>query len=405
MSTDGAILAKSEKLDGQYHRIYPQGQLFAHVVGFSHQNYGRAGAEAYLNSYLSSESNDHLIKRLIGSIANKNMVRDVTLTMDSKLQDRASRLLQGKKGAVILMEVKTGNILAMYSNPVFDPNNLGKSWKRLISEQDSPLLSRATQGLYPPGSMMKIVTAAAALKNGISKESHWEGPSSITVSGGKVRNYRDQSSGKMTLRQAMAKSSNTIFAQVGLQLESRFIDMANNLGFNEKPDVNFAMSRSRILDISDMDDLELAWTAVGQGRTLISPLHMAMILSAIANKGSMPVPNIVKMHQVAGKIEVRTRPKVWLNAIDEKTAAGVEDMLVEVMANGTGKRVSLEEVTLAGKTGTAEVKNERPHSWFGAYGPVEEPKIAVVVLVENGGLGGETAGPIAKEMLKQALNR
>lgn len=404
-SADGLVLAKSEKIDGKYKRTYPTGGLFAHIVGFSHHNYGRSGAESSLNPYLSIDSNDHLFKRLASNLLNEDLVRDVTLTLDSNMQSKARQLLENRTGAIVVIEVKTGDLLAVYSNPVFDPNNLESDWKKLISSQNSPLLSRATQGLYPPGSMMKIVTAASALKNGISKETTWDGPSYLTVSGGKVRNYRDQSSGKMTLSQAMAKSSNTIFAQVGMELKGRLQDTANRFGFNDRPDVDFAMVKSKIYDIGDMDDLELAWTAVGQGRTLVSPIHMAMILSAIANKGPMPMPNIVKKHQIADKIEIMNRSRTWLRPIDEATAEDVEQMLVSVMQTGTGRVAAIDGVSLAGKTGTAEIKDQRPHSWFGAYGPVEDPKVAVVVLVENGGLGGETAAPIAKEMLKKALNK
>lgn len=404
-SADGMVLAKSEKIDGKYMRSYPMGELFAHVVGFSHHNYGRSGAEAALNPYLSVNSNDHLFKRLAGNLLNEDLARDITLTLDSQLQTKARQLLESRNGAVVVMEVKTGNLLAMYSNPVFDPNNLQNDWKELVSSEDSPLLSRATQGLYPPGSMMKIITAASALKNGISKNTTWNGPASLTVSGGKVRNYRDQSSGKMTLSQAMAKSSNTIFAQVGIELQGKLQATASKFGFNDRPDVDFAMAKSKIYDVGEMDDLELAWTAVGQGRTLVSPVHMAMILSSIANKGSMPVPNIVKKHQLADKIEIMNRSKTWLKPVDETTAEDIEEMLVEVMRTGTGKAAAINGVTLAGKTGTAEVKDQRSHSWFGGYGPVEDPQVAVVVLVENGGLGGEAAAPIAREMLRQALNR
>lgn len=404
-SADGAVLARSEEVDGRYKRIYPQGDLFAHIVGFSHPNYGRSGAEAYLNPYLSIDSSDHLFKRLASNLTRQNLVRDITLTVDSRLQTSAKDLLGSRTGAIVVMEVKTGDVLVSYSNPSFDPNQIDQKWRDLIRASDSPLLSRSTQGLYPPGSMMKIITAAGALSNGISKDSSWNGPGLLEVTGGKVRNYKGQASGRMTLKQAMAKSSNTIFAQVGLELKGRLIQAANNFGFGQKPDVDFAFSQSRIPDIADMDDLELAWTAVGQGRTLISPMHMAMILSSIANKGLMPVPNIVKKQEIADKIEIDSKPKTWIKSTDERVAADIEDMLAEVIKSGTGRSAAVDGVTLAGKTGTAEIKEGKPHSWFGAYGPVEDPQLAVVVLVENAGSGSDIAAPLAREILEQAFSR
>lgn len=405
LSSDNVVLAESRLADGKYLRIYPLGSTFAHIVGFYNLTSGKSGAEAAFHSALSSKASNHLVKRIAGNIIDRNFTEDIVLTIDSRLQIIASRLLGDKKGAIVVMEPKTGNILAMYSNPSFDPSKLDQNWSSLMSSPDSPLISRASQGLYPPGSMMKIITAAAALAYGIDKDSLWDGPKELKVSGGKVTNYADQASGKMTLKEAMAKSSNTIFAKVGLKLSAeKLIGFANDFGFNDKPGTDFPMSKSKIEDASKMDDLELAWTAVGQGRTLVSPVHMAMIISAVASEGAIPVPNILKQTEISGKIVLKNeRITKWRTVVNENVRKQLEEMLVEVIETGTGRRAKIKDHVIAGKTGTAETKEGMPHSWFGGYGPVGDPRIVVVVLIENGGSGGQVAAPVAKKIFEKAL--
>lgn len=405
ISSDGVVLAESRLIGGRYIRVYPFGERFAHIVGFYNLTYGKSGVEASFHSALSSKASNQLIKRIIGNALGGSFSQNVILTLDSRLQITASQLLEGKKGAIIVMDPKTGNILAMYSNPSFNPNKIDENWKKLISSPESPLIFRASQGLYPPGSMMKIITAATALAYGIEKNSIWDGPKELKVSGGKVRNYADQAYGTMTLKEAMAKSSNTVFASIGLELSAeKLIEHAKLFGFGSKPGVDFPMSISRIADASEMDDLELAWTAVGQGRTLISPMHMAMIISTIANEGIMPVPNILEKTEIPGKIELTNEriPK-WRTVVNDNISREIEDMLIDVVETGTGRNAKVDNYTIAGKTGTAETNEGIPHSWFGGYGPVGDPEIAVVVLIENGGSGGKVAAPIAKKIFEKVL--
>lgn len=405
LSSDGISLAESKPDGDRYIRAYPLGSTFAHVVGFYNLTYGKSGAEAAYHSALSSKASNHLIKRIIGNTFGGSFTENIILTLDSRLQKTASQLLDNRKGAIVVMNPKNGNILAMYSNPSFDPNRIDKDWKELSASPDSPLIFRASQGLYPPGSMMKIVTAATALAYGIDKNSVWDGPRELRVSGGKVTNYADQASGTMTLKEAMIKSSNTVFANIGLKLSGeRLIGSAMSFGFNSKPNVDFPMSKSRIVDASKMDDLELAWTAVGQGRTLVSPVHMAMIISAIANQGIMPTPNILEKIEMSEVIDfTNERASKWRTVINENISKEVEEMLVGVVEVGTGKNAKIDNFIIAGKTGTAETNEGLPHSWFGGYGPVGNPKVAVVVLIENGGSGGKVAAPIAKKIFEKAL--
>lgn len=407
ISSDNKVLAESVKQGKFYRRSYPLGRYASHLVGYNSIKLGSAGMESYLNRYLSGNLKSQLPARFFGNFINNEFLNsDVAVTIDSELQKAAAVALGNRKGAVVVLNPKNGAILAAYSYPDYDPGSVEENWNYLLNDKSNPLLFRATQGLYPPGSLMKIVTMAAALKSGISKDSTWSGPGFINISGGKLTNFKDQSSGKMSMSDALVKSSNTVFGQIAIKIgEYSFFKQAESFGFNAKPVFDFVSKTSRLPVNKNIDDLELAWSAVGQGRVLATPLEMALMASAVANDGKIQLPHLLReVRQLNGNLVYSFKNKVWLTPISKLQSDIIKNSMVQVVESGTGKAAAIKDISVAGKTGTAEVgKGIKPHAWFAGFAPAENPKIVVAVVVENGGLGGKVAAPIAQKIIKKAL--
>ncbi len=401
---NGTVLAETKVAGEGSTRSYPYHQLYSHLVGYSHKQYGRAGIEAFYNDELLGLTNDQLVSKLFDRLSNEKIKGNhLYLTLNHQLQAKAYELLGGKRGAVVALDPKTGEILAMVSKPDFDPNQLAESWEYLINDEGSPLLNRAISGLYPPGSTFKPLMAAAALENP-EIQTDYDCTGSIVVDGYTLSDYNSKGHGYLDLRGSLVVSCNTNFARIALALgEERVMEMAKRFSMHNSLETDFPVQRNRF-PYQSLQPTELAAVSIGQGKLLVTPLHMAATASVFANGGMMPQPRIIKeIRSADGKLlrEVDIESKKILNP---QIADTVKEMMVGVVNEGTGKNAAINGVQVAGKTGTAENESGETHAWFIGFAPAEDPQIAVAVILEKeGSTGGATAAPIARELMREAL--
>ncbi|ADL07040.1 peptidoglycan D,D-transpeptidase FtsI family protein [Thermosediminibacter oceani] len=405
----GRVLAATVVENGAKRRVYPQGPAFGPLLGYSSRKLGRAGLEEVLNGELLGISQQDPMLLLRQKILGVSKGNDVYLTIDSDLQKRAYELFQGRRGALVALDPNTGAVLAMVSSPGYNPSSVEKQWEALSKDKASPLLNRAIQGLYPPGSSFKIVTLAAALESipDIEKRTY-ETPGYVKVSGRVIRDYEGMEPGNYDVKRAFSLSSNSIFVKIGLEVgKERLFAKAQEFGFNSKIPFELPAAVSRFPRFSLMsDDVELAEASIGQGRILATPLQMAMVASTVANGGKMIQPYIVqKTVTPLGHVKNFEKAGSAKQVIDEVTANKIREYMVDVVENGTGTPARVRGIPVAGKTGSAENPHGETHAWFVGFAPADDPKIAVAVVVENAGSGGRNAGPIAREVISQYLER
>lgn len=403
LDKNGEILAKSTKYKAGVKRTYAYPRYFSHVIGYSSEKYGSSGLEALYNKELMSASdtmedlrskiNDYYIK---GS--------NIVLTMDRSLQVYASDLLRGKKGAIVVLRPGTGEILAMASKPDFDPSGIQNNWENLINDKNSPLLNRASEGLYPPGSIFKLVIASSILANNL-QDNEIECTGEVNVDGYTIKDSEGKSHGSITLGDALKHSCNSYFIRQGLKLgNTNLYNEAAKFRLNKKVQTDIRVSES--VFPSGKDSRSIAQQSIGQGEVLMTPLHAAMIAAAIANDGIMMRPYVVSsIKDGENKIIKEFKPKQIARIMNQNTADIITGMMIETVESGTGTRAKVSKVDVAGKTGTAEVGgNQKSHAWFVGFAPADSPQVAIAVLIENGGGGGSAAAPIASKILKKALS-
>ncbi len=396
----GVLLAETE-VDGDARiRRYPKGKLYSHVIGYYSRTYGKTQLEMTYDKELLGH----------GDIAiSFNELRsgyDLNLTIDHNLQQYAYNQLGGRKGAVVALEPQTGRILAMVSCPDFDPNagSLEANWNAIVEREDSPLLARATQGLYPPGSTYKIATAAAAYETGKIGET-FDDPGAFEKGGLKVENYGGKAYGQIDLKRAFELSSNFAFCTLGYDMGPETVqETAERFGINKSFDFDLAMSKSQI-QYKKMYQEDAALVSIGQGQLLMTPLHVAMMGAAVANDGKMMKPYVVDTISTGSGITLSTtKPSVLYQAMSADCADYLDELMQGVVKNGTGSSSRISGITVAGKTGTAENETAKDHAWFVGYAPAEDPQIVVAVLLEyDGGAGGTNAGPIARNVMRKYL--
>jgi peptidoglycan glycosyltransferase len=294
----------------------------------------------------------------------------------------------------------------MVSYPRYDPNDIDEDWKAINSDPGRPLLNRAAQGLYPPGSVFKIVVAGAALQTGtVTPDTEFEDTGEYLAGGYVVRNYDNKVYGLHDFTKAFASSINTTFAKVGVEMGADTLaEYAADFGFNEESPWPLGASRSLFPDPGDMDTAHVAQVSFGQGEVLSTPLEIALTAAAVANEGKIMQPYVVdQVLDYHKNMLQETRPRVWMEPLTSETAATLRDLMVEAVNHGTGTSAAIEGVQVAGKTGTAEVADAGPHSWFAAFAPADDPQVVVAVLVENAGTGSSVAAPIARKVISAAL--
>lgn len=403
LDRDGEILATSERqTDGSYSREYPRSRMAAHITGYS--AVGKTGVEAAKNFDLMALHHEFL-QRIRSIMQDTELLgNSVSLTVDMDIQSAAGNLLGSKKGAIVVMEPSTGRILALQAYPDFNPNTVGEEWSSLRDHADSPLVNRASQGLYPPGSTFKTITALA----GMEYLSDWE--SFIIECTGEmefedkvIHCYNDTAHGTVDMQAALTSSCNCYFAALAQKIGAgNLAKMMEKAGMDMDSGFELAHSQNDIYLERGATESELVETAIGQGRTGVTPLYMAMLASAIANEGRMMQPYIVDhICYPDGEEAKHTVPKQLTEICSAKEAQALTDMMISVVEGGTGRAAAVSGVTVAGKTGTAENATGNDHSWFIGFAPAENPRVAVAVLLEDANTGSAT--PIAGKMLAAAL--
>lgn len=403
-SADGEVLARTiVDENGEEVREYPYQNLFAHVVGYAGN--GRMGVEDQANYYLINSNAPLSQKASVNLEMDKYPGDNVYTTLDVNLQQVASTALGVYQGAIIVTEPGTGRILAMVSKPDFNPEEISRIWEELVADEDSSvLLNRVTQGLYPPGSTFKIVTALEYIREHPDNYNSYSYTCNGSIRRGedRIQCYHGSVHGAVDFVRSFAKSCNTSFANIGLNLDrDSFADTLSNLMFNSELPLDMNYSRSRVDMGGEISDSDMMQASIGQGTTGISPMHMNMITCAIANQGTLMKPYVVdRVENSAGSVVKSFSSSVYRKIISEEEASALKELMEDVVTEGTASRLKGLTYTAAGKTGSAEygtVKGES-HAWFTGFAPVENPQICVTIIIEGAGAGGDYAVPIAKRI-------
>jgi penicillin-binding protein A len=427
LAADGTVIAKSvPKGNGssrRYVRRYPEGSLFGHPIGYSFVQYGDSEFEEFHNEELVGEGSEFssIVDELLGERQEGN---DIVTSIDADAQRLALGELQEQGlGAVVAIEPGTGAVKVMASNAPFDPNRVPFEYSKLNSNQvETPLLNRATQGLYPPGSTFKVVTAAAGLDSGaITPESTINSPGTLEVEGTPLQNDFNQDFGSIGLDTALTNSVNTWFGQLGQQLgNDTLFQYMERFGFNATPAIDLPedeVYESGVYDEEELltasDPVDLARLAIGQERLLTTPLQMAQVAAAVANGGRLMKPQIWKrVVDPDGRVTETMDPSVYSEPISEETAAELTTAMEGVVSEGTGTNAAISGVPVAGKTGTAETPfnetcgggTEENQAWFIGFAPADDPQIAIAATVEcTTAFGNDVAAPIFRDVAETIL--
>ena len=426
----GEPIVKSEPVDDEFRflRVYEEPELYAHITGFHSITYGATGIERAETEALNGTA-DALFYDRIRNLFTGEPTRggSVELTIDPKVQKAAAEALGGQVGAVVALDPKTGQILAMVSTPSFDPNRLSShntkevaaAYEELNADEGRPMENRAISGrLYPPGSVFKLVTAAAALESGEwTAESVIDAPVELELpqTTSTIKNYGGAAcdpEDEMPLSDALRISCNTAFANLGLELGAEdMLRQATAFGFGVDRKIPLGVTPSTFPQ--DLNPPQLAQSAMGQYDVKVTPLEVAMISATIANDGIPMAPHLVKTVRSSDlSVRSRTEPQAESRAISSATARSLREMMVSVVDSGTGTAAQISGVDVAGKTGTAQnAPDKAPHAWFTAFAPADNPQVAVAVVVEHGGsmgseaTGGATAAPIARAVIEAVVGK
>lgn len=410
LDRNGQVLAESRRRgDGSWYRDYPYGAVAAHAVGYTHVRFGQSGAELRFTSELAGHlTSDRRWEGLLKAAQQGGALgNDVELTLDVRLQEAAYEALGERRGSVVLLDVQSGEVLALVSRPSYNPNRLDEQWATLHKQAEAPLLNRALQGLYPPGSTFKTVTAYEALTAGkASAGSTFQCDGRLRIGTDyELTEANGKAHGKVSLRQAMAESCNITFASLALSLGPEGMRRAlEHQGFTRSLGTEAEESMPHVPNFSKLTAGELAQTGIGQGDLLVTPLRMAVLAAGYANQGLLPEPRL--LHQVTARNGLPlsfASSKVWL-ALEERAAAEeVRRMMLLTVQEGTGTAASVAGLTVGGKTGTAENPHGKPHAWFIGFAQEGKRQVAIAVIVENSGGGGTIAAPIARQVFRAAF--
>lgn len=405
VSADGYVLAETiVGVDGTEERNYPYANLFAHIVGFSTN--GKSGIEKLANYHLL-KSHVSVDEKVEVELSEGKYEGDrVVTTLNFELQKIAYEQLAWYEGAVVVMEPSTGRILAMVSKPDYNPNDIEEMWQELISENNGStvLLNRATQGLYPPGSTFKIVTTLAYLRQNVENKTYaYTCTGKLAAGGAVIHCYKNKNHGSVDIEESFAESCNSSFANIGLSLDTEaFQSLCDSLLFNQELPTKLVYSMSSFSLPEDSDEAEIMQSAIGQGTTLVTPFHMVLLTSAIANDGLLMNPYVIeRIESHTGEAVKTFGATSYKRLMTEEEAAQLQSYMEAVVSYGTGTKLNTDAYTAAGKTGSAEFssKADACHSWFVGYAHQNgKNDIAVAVLVEEAGSGSTVAVPIAKKI-------
>ena len=422
-------IARSVETEGRYkyERSYPDAELYAHITGFYSVVYGRDMLEETANELLVGDAPEALGRNISQFVSGQEQQGDdVMLTINPRVQKAARDALGDREGAVVALDPQTGSILALYANPTYDPNRLStfdrESATQYWKASESDRRNRALRETYPPGSTFKVVTAAAALSDGLKPDDTFEDPATYTPPqttrgipnfGGGLCNGGQ----RITFERALEVSCNTVFARLGNQLgPEKLVAQAERFGFNTEWESDLPHATSTIP--AELDPPAAAQSAIGQRDVRVTPLQMAMVTGAVANEGVLMTPRIIeRVQQFDGRVVREFEPEPLSagdasdgQAISPAVADDLQAMMRGVVADGSGRAAGISGVEVAGKTGTAQVGAGRnPTVWFVGFAPLNDPKVAVAVVVPDGGevgaeaTGGVVAAPIARDVMEAAL--
>ncbi|MBW3536658.1 MAG: penicillin-binding protein 2 [Actinobacteria bacterium] len=426
-TADGVVIARSVPVDTPFKRLreYPEGPLFAHITGFFSFTFGSDGIERTYGAELAGRSGDVRIRQLGNVLADEPQGAHVTLSVSKAVQEAAAGSLGSRRGAVVALDPRTGAVLALQSFPTYDPNPLSAhdqkavraAWEGLTNAEAKPMLPRTYRERYAPGSTFKVVTAAAAIERAgelAVKDYPVLRTLDLPQTDQDLPNFGGGSCGGM-LPNLLRVSCNTGFAQMGLDVGAENLAAeARDFGFGSVPPIDLpAAARSLFPEAEafDRDVPALAKSAIGQQDVTATPLQMALVAAGVANGGVVMEPQVMaEIRDPQGRLVRSADYASWQRAMSAENAALLRDMMVGVVASGSGTRAAVPGVTVAGKTGTAQTTGDNAHAWMIAFAPAEAPTVAVAVVVESqDGLteatGGRVAAPIAQAVLSAALSQ
>lgn len=400
---DGNVLAKTDvSEDGTEKRTYPYGKLYAHVIGYDTN--GKSGLESTQNFNLLT-SNAFFLEKIANEMKEeKNMGDRVITTLDTNLQQAAYDALGSYKGAAVVLEVSTGKVLAMVSKPTFNPNTVDEKWEKLINDSNSRLLNRATQGAYAPGSTFKVVTTLAYMRQNTAYANYsYLCKGKIAVDDITIHCAGNRKHGEETLKDSLAYSCNASFANLGLTLNlTQYRKTAEDLLFNKALPCDLSYRKSDFAVTKDTSKDEVMMTAIGQGNTMTSPYHMALIAASIGNGGILMRPYFVSRieNYTGAKVKIY-QPERYTQLMTSQEASVLKEYMQAVVKYGTGTALNTKKYSVAGKTGTAEYSSDKAksHSWFMGFTNVENPDIALAVVVESADQSGKSAVAVAKKII------
>ena len=423
-----ATLVESRKTNDrlEYLRVYADGKsnlakVFAPITGFYSFVYGSTGIERAYDDELGGKDDRLFVRRVADLLTGRApQGGSVVLTIDPALQVLAAQELGNRRGAVVALDPRNGAVLALVTSPSYDPNVLSShdqskmrtARKHLVDDPANPLTDRATEQVYPPGSTFKVIDAAAALEAGMKPDDLLDCSREITLPLTRnvtLRNFGGESCpAKVPMKTALQHSYNTAFATLGMRLGAgKLQDMAERFGFNARP--AFPLRTVDSVFPQGLNAPQTAQSAIGQYDVRATPLQMAQVAAAVGNHGVMMKPYLVSQVLAPDLSALdKTQAQVQSRPISPGVAADLRDMMIAVVQGGTGTRAKIPGVTVAGKTGTAENAGTSPHAWFIGFAPAEAPRIAIAVIVENGGgedraTGGRIAAPIARAVIEAYL--
>jgi penicillin-binding protein A len=402
----------------EYLRTYPQGPLYAAVTGYYSLVYGNTGLERAENDVLSGEDSRLFVRRIADLFTGRDPAGgDVVLTLDPAVQEAAMAGLEGVTGAVVALDPSTGAILGMASTPTYDPAPLSshdpeaiRTYMEQITDEEAPdpRTNRAIENNYPPGSLFKVIVSAAALQEGYQPDTVIPAPDILTLpqTSTQLRNYNNSqcsAAQEQPLIDSLTISCNTAFAQLGIDLgEDKVREMAQAFGLDDE-----GMEIPLQVDPSTVGDIEsaaaLGQTSIGQRDVRMTVLQAAMVAATVANDGVQMKPHLVdELRAPDLSVIDETDPEELREPISAEIADGLTEMMVSVVARGSGRAARISGMDVAGKTGTAQVREGvADHNWFMGFAPADDPQIAVAVFVANGGgTGGDVSAPISRRVME-----
>ncbi len=421
LASDGTVLARSVRgAEGTYTRTYPTGSEFTHAVGYSYITLGQAGIESYRSAALNGQVGTS-VQTILDQLQGKKLQGDsVRTTLRPAGQRAAIAALGEHEGAVVALQPKTGAVEVMASTPGYDANALRSvsAYERLTHQEGSPLVNRATQFGYAPGSTFKVLTAVAAIDSGqFTPESVVDGRNDVPISGVPLKNDNNESLGQITLTEGLVHSVNTVYAQVAEQLGKRTMARyMTRFGFDHKPKLDYPSNQmsasgeyrnNRLLPPTSTY-VDVGRMGIGQDKLQVTPLQMAEVASAVANGGVLMTPHLASsIVEPDGRVVERISPKPQSVVMKPSTAASVTKMMEAVVNEGTGTPAQIPGVQVAGKTGTAETLGVSSinNAWFIAFAPAQDPTVAVAVTLKGvPGQGAEFAAPVARQVMEALLH-